>query len=70
MLPVAARLTLLLCLLGGTALLPPSSGHAQELDSGGLGISRGAWEAIHGPGDPVDMINPVWGELTAYAFDG
>ena len=64
------RLPLLTLLIGGIALAPPAPGRAQALDSGGLGITREAWEATHGPGDPVDIVSPVWGELTAYAFDG
>jgi hypothetical protein len=68
--PKLTRLPLLVALFFGAALARPVTGQAQEIDSGGLGISREAWEALHGPGDPIDMINPVWGELTAYAFDG
>ena len=63
------RLPLLLVLIFGIALARPASSHGQEPDSSGLGISRETWEAIHGPGDPIDMVSPVWGELTAYAFD-
>lgn len=67
--PVLGRLPLLLLLILGTACVHPATSHAQELDSGGLGISREAWEAVHGPGDPIDIVSPVWGEVTAYAFD-
>ena len=67
--PIHSRLLLLAVLVFGTALARPATGQAQELDSSGLGITREAWEAIYGPGDPIDMVNPVWGELTAYAFD-
>lgn len=64
------RLPLLLLLIFGAVLVRPTSGEAQELDSGGLGIPREAWEAVHGPGDPIDILSPIWGEITAYAFDG
>ena len=64
------RLPLLLLLVFGAVLVRPTAGETQALDSGGLGISREAWDAVHGPGDPIDMINPVWGELTAFPFDG
>jgi hypothetical protein len=67
---MVTRLPLLLLLVFGAVLVRPASGEAQEIDSGGLGISREAWEGIHGPGDPVDILSPVWGEITAYAFDG
>src|SRR5215203_4527434 len=63
------RLPFLVLLVLGAALVRPAIGDAQELDSGGLGIPREDWEATYGPGDPVDMLSPVWGELTAYTFD-
>jgi|SRR5215207_5461022 len=69
--PILARLPLVILVIFGAALAArPATGQAQELDSGGLGISREAWEAVHGPGDQVDILSPIWGELTAYAFDG
>ncbi len=69
--PIQFRPLFLMALIFGAALAHPAIGRSQEhLDSGGLGISREAWEAIHGPGDPIDMLSPVWGELSAYAFDG
>jgi hypothetical protein len=54
----------------GIGAAHPAFAQTQELDSGGLGASREAWESVHGPGDLVDMASPIWGELTAYAFDG
>jgi hypothetical protein len=64
------RLPLITLLMCGIALAQPVTSHAQGLDSGGLGTSREAWESVHGPGDPINMPSPVWGELTAYPFDG
>lgn len=64
------RLPLITILICGVALAQPVTSRAQGLDSGGLGISRAAWDAVHGPGNPIDMRSPVWGELTAYAFEG
>lgn len=67
--PMRTRLPLFLVLVFGFTLARPASSHAQALDSGGLGIIRASLEAIYGSGDPIDMVNPIWGELTAYAFD-
>ena len=42
---------------------------APRIDSGGLGLTRSAWEAIHGPGTLTDISAPVYDEMFAWEGD-
>ena len=63
-----ASLTSLLAAVGiviGTATAAAQAGEA--IESGGIGLTRAAWEAAHGPGAPIE-IPFVFGDL--YAYEG
>lgn len=71
--PTVLRIACLLVLTLGALRTEHSVVDAQDgggLGSEGLGIARAVWEETHGPGDPVGVPSPVYGELLAYGFDG
>jgi hypothetical protein len=47
---------------------PGLAGSSQPVDSGGIGLTRAAWETEHGPGTPTDVSAPVYDEV--YAWEG
>lgn len=62
---------------GGVPRPQAAGGQAGDMTSGGIGLSREAWEGIHGPGAPTETAPPPYGTLYGYedgafyvAFEG
>ena len=46
----------------------PATAQSADIDSGGIGLTRAAWEQLHGPGEPVKVVSPYVEQL--YAYEG
>lgn len=57
---------LALCTALSLTSLPLSATAQAAIDSGGIGLTRAAWEEIHGPGVQVETVNAFFDELFTY----
>ena len=69
-LPIRSALVLVLSfavatLWGSTAFAKQTDG----IDSGGLGLTKTAWEATYGPGAPVRTTGPIYHDMHEYRFE-